>query len=187
MKVQAAVPANVRTEQVVPKGMKEQKKTWRPVFYASVFLAAVLVLFYIYTTQNKTRIKEQNKVYAEDCAKQTLFRIESEFSGAQRQIQNSAFMIGTSGKSARIDARMLKEIEENTIFDAVRFTDANGINLASDGKTSDSSDREYFARGMRGESGVETVESSRLTGKPMMVFYAPVYNGDQVTGMFRGP
>lgn len=186
VKVQAAVPANVRTEQVVPKGMKEQKKTWRPVFYASVFLAAVLVLFYIYTTQNKTRIKEQNKVYAEDCAKQTLFRIESEFSGAQRQIQNSAFMIGTSGKSARIDARMLKEIEENTIFDAVRFTDANGINLASDGKTSDSSDREYFARGMRGESGVETVESSRLTGKPMMVFYAPVYNGDQVTGMFLG-
>ena len=39
---------------------------------------------------------------------------------------------------------------------------------------------------MQGENGVTTVEESRLTGKPMMVFYAPVYDGGEVVGMFLG-
>lgn len=39
---------------------------------------------------------------------------------------------------------MLKALEENSTFDAIRFTNANGLNLASDGATNDSSDRNVF-------------------------------------------
>ena len=166
--------------------MKQQKRTWQPVVYAFLFLVVVLVLFFIYTTLNMSRIQEQNRVYAEDSARQTVRRIESEFDNALQRIQNNAYLVSTSGGVREIDTRVLKELEENTTFDAVRFTNKDGVNLTSDGATSDSSDRDYFVRGMRGESGLETVAESRITGQPMMVFYAPIYSDQEIAGMFLG-
>ena len=166
--------------------MKQQNKTWQLSFYAFLFLAMVLVLFFSYTIQNHARIQEQNKVYAKDCARQTAERIASEFDNALQRIQNSAYLVSTEGSSIQIDAKMLKALEANTTFDAIRFTNADGINLASNAKTNDSSDRNYFLRGMRGESGLETVAESRITGKPMMVFFAPVYSDAEISGMFLG-
>ncbi len=86
----------------------------------------------------------------------------------------------------RSPPQVLKEMEENTAFDAIRFTNAQGLNLASNGDTNDSSDRAYYVRGMKGESGLEIVSESRLTGKPMMAFFAPVYGDGEITGMFLG-
>ena len=166
--------------------MKEQRKTWQSTVCALLFLIAVPVLFYIYMTQNQARIQEQNRVYAEDAARQTAERIESEFNYALQRIQNSAYLVGSGGFGQEVDAHVLKNLEGNTTFDAIRFTGADGVNLASDGATSDSSDRDYFIRGMRGESGLETVEQSRLTGRPMMVFYAPVQREGEISGMFLG-
>jgi len=163
-----------------------QKKTWRPVVYAFLFLIVVLLLFNVYTSLNRSRIQEQNRVYAEDSAKHTVKQIEGEFDNALQRIENSAYLVSASGGAKQVDARVLKEWEKNTTFDAVRFTNKDGVNLASNGATSDSSDRAYFASGMRGESGLETVEASRITGQPMMVFYAPVYDGQEIEGMFLG-
>ena len=166
--------------------MRQQKKTWQPVIYTLLFFMGILVLFFIYTEKNRARIQEQNRVYAEDAATQTVERIESEFDNALQRIQNDAFLSSTDGKDLGISAQMLKELEENTTFDAVSFINADGINLGADGKTNDSSDRNFFLRGMQGESGLETVAESRLTGKPMMVFYAPIYENEDIAGMFLG-
>ncbi len=166
--------------------MKEQKKTWQQVAYALFFLVVVLVLFYIYTTLNRERIQEQNRVYAEDSARQTVNRIESEFDNALQRVQNSAYLVSTGGIGMEVNVRLLKGLEENTTFDTVCFVNAQGFNLASGGETNDSSDREFFARGMQGESGLEIVTESRITGKPMMTFYAPVYYGNEIVGMFLG-
>jgi len=175
-----------RKEPDTQNQMKQQKITWQPTVYALLFLIAVPVLFFIYMTQNQARIQEQNRVYAEDSARQTAERIESEFNNALQRIQNSAYLVSTDGNDQEINVRVLKEMEENATFDAIRFTGTDGVNLASSGETSNSSDREYFARGMEGKSGLETVEQSRITGKPMMVFYAPIYQGGNVSGMFLG-
>ena len=134
----------------------------------------------------RSRIQEQNRVYAEDSARQTVKRIKSEFDNALQRIENNAYLVSASGGARKIDTSVLKELEDNTTFDAVRFTNKHGINLTSDGDINDSSDREYFARGMRGESGLETVAESRITGQPMMVFYAPIYSDQEIAGMFLG-
>lgn len=166
--------------------MKQQNKIWQPFVYATLLLMIVIFLFYSYTTQNRTRIQGQNRVYAEDCARQTAARIESEFDNALQRIQNSAYLVSTGGEDAQINTQMLRGLEENTTFDTVWFADPDGVNLASDGTTSDSSARDYFVRGMRGEVGLEIVEESGAGGMPMMVFYAPVYSGKEIRGIFQG-
>ncbi|NBJ89364.1 hybrid sensor histidine kinase/response regulator [Acutalibacter sp. 1XD8-36] len=165
---------------------QRNRPIWQPVSYAFLFLAVVSVLFFIYTAQNQGRIQEQNRVYAEDCARQTAERIGSEFDNALQRIENCAYLVGTKGEAPKIDQEMLMEMERNTTFDAVRFTDVTGKNYTADGKTSDSSDREYFKRGMSGESGIEVVSTCRITGKPMMVFFSPVKAGEEVYGVFLG-
>ena len=79
--------------------MKQHKKTWQPVIYALLFLTAIPVLFFIYTVQNRARIQEQNRIYAEDSAKQMATRIESEFDNALQRIKNSAYLVSTDGAS----------------------------------------------------------------------------------------
>lgn len=126
--------------------MKHQKKTWQPVVYAFLFLIVVLLLFNVYTALNRNRIQEQNRVYAEDSARHTVKRIESEFNNALQRIENNAYLVSASGGAGQVDASVLKEWEDNTPFDAVRFTNRDGVNLASNGETSDSSDRDYFVK-----------------------------------------
>lgn len=166
--------------------MKGQKKTWQPTVYALIFLIVVLALFFVYTIQNRARIQEQNRIYAEDCARQTAERIESEFDNSLQRIQNSSYLVSTVGRNPEINAQVLRDLEKNTTFDAIRYTSAAGVNLASSGETNNSSDRNYYVQGMKGESGLEAVEESRITGKPMMVFYAPIYHQEKIEGMFLG-
>ncbi len=165
---------------------QRNRPVWQTVSYAFIFLAVVSIIFSIYTDQNRRRIQEQNRVYAEDCARQTAERIGSEFDNALQRIENCAYLVSTDGEDPGIDAVMLGEMEHNTTFDAIRFTNADGLNLASDGSTSDSSDRDYFARGMSGESGIEAVAESRITGEPMMAFFSPIRVDGDIAGMFLG-
>ena len=165
--------------------MGTTKKTWQNVLYICILLAAIVLLFRWYSTANSRRIENQNLNYAMDSADQTAKRIESEFNSALLRLRNYAYLLGTNQTSPEITAGLLKGMEENASFDALRFTNADGLNLASDGKTNDSSDRAYFANGMRGESGLEVVRS-RLTGQMMTVFYAPIEYDGEIIGMLLG-
>ena len=165
--------------------MRTTKKTWQNVLYICVLLAAVCLLFLWYSIANSRRIESQNLNYAMDSASQTAQRIESEFNSALLRVRNYAYLLGAGQAPPEITPALLKGMEEHASFDAIRFTNAEGLNLASSGKTNDSSDRAYYASGMRGESGLEVVRS-RLTGQMMTVFYAPIeYNGE-IIGMLLG-
>lgn len=109
--------------------MKQQRKSGQQIIYAFLFLAAMLVLFYFYTTQNKERIQEQNRIYAEDCARQMAVRIESEFDNALQRIENSAYLISEGVDELDVNMDVLKEMEENTTFDAIRLPVRRGSTL----------------------------------------------------------
>ncbi len=165
--------------------MRTTKNNWQNVLYICLLLAAVFLLFRWYSNTNSRRIEEQNLNYAMDSADQMAQRIESEFDNALLRIRNYSYLLGTSQSHPKITADLLKGMEENAAFDAIRFTNADGLNLASDGQTNDSSDRYYFASGMQGESGLEVVQS-RLTDQMMTVFYAPIEYDGKIIGMLLG-
>ena len=165
--------------------MHTQSKTWQNVLYICILLAAICLLFQWYSTANKQRIENQNLNYAMDSTGQTSQRIESEFSNALLRVRNYAYLLGTDQNRTTVTAELLKGMEEHAAFDAIRFTNARGINLASNGLTSDSRDRNYYLNGMQGGSGMEVLRS-RLTGQIMTVFYAPVECDGEVIGVLLG-
>jgi len=165
--------------------MRGEKKTWQNVLYILILLAAVCLLFRWYAAANSKRIENQNLTYAMDSARQTASRIESEFNNALLRLHNYAYLIGIGENGANVTAEMLKGMEEHASFDAIRFTNAEGVNLASDGQTSDSRDRHYFTGGITGESGMDVIRS-RLNGQMITTFYAPVEHNGEIVGVLLG-
>jgi len=166
--------------------MSEKRKYLLRSVPVLFLLAVVLVLFWWYTSQNSKRIENQNLVYAADSARQKADHIEAEFQNALNRISTYSYFLGESLSEPQVTPQMLKGMEENALFDAFRYVDAEGTNLASDGRTSDASDRDYYLNGMKGEEGISMIFQSRISGKSMMSFYSPVRYQGEVIGVLRG-
>ena len=165
--------------------MHTTRKAWTNIVYVGILLMAVFLLFQWYTATNRRRIENQNLSYALDSSRQMALRIESEFNNTLLRVRNYAYLLSSDQGKSEIDADFLKGMEENAVFDAVCFTDADGVYLTSGGETVDSSDRNYYIRGMQGESGMEILQS-RLNGQMMTVSYAPVLHNNEPIGVILG-
>ena len=158
--------------------MKE-KKSLQEIIYVVFLLIAIVILFHWYTTQSRIRIEERNKNYAADSAWQTAVKINEELNNALDLIKTYTYFIGESLTEPVINPQMLADLEKNSMFDACIYTDADGRNYASDGRTTAADTHEYFLNGIKGEDGITVVFDSDFFDETMVSFYAPVrYEGD---------
>lgn len=164
-----------------------RKKIFKNIIFSLPLLLIVFLLFNGYTVQNRARIAEQNKSYAEDAMRQTAQQISDKFDSGLSIITTYAYFFSTYLEEDQITSDMLKRIEKISVFDTVRFTDAEGITHLSDGRTVDSSDRTYFKLGMEGENGIIAVFDERLAEEEKRImFYAPVTVNGEIIGIIRG-
>ena len=166
--------------------MKENRKLLKKIVYILLLIIAIIILFWWYTTQNTRRMEERNKNYAADSARLKAVRIDEELNNALTLINTYTFFLDKSLTGPEVTAQMLREIESNSSFDAIRFTDINGITYTSDGRTSDTSERDYYLNGLKGESGISVIFSSLITSETMISFYSPVHYDGKIIGVLRG-
>ncbi len=166
--------------------MKGKRKLLQPILYVLLLLAGIIILFRWYTTQNSVRMEERNKSYATDSAEQTVEQITVELGNALNIISTYAYFVGESLTEPVVTPEMLKKIESNSMFDAVLYTDLEGVNYVSDGQTSDASGRDYYVNGLRGESGLSVVFDSSFFDETMLCFYAPIRCRGEIVGVLRG-
>lgn len=164
----------------------KKRKYLQKAMYVAVLLTAVLILFHWYTSENRWRMVERNKNYASDSARQAAGRVDEELNNARNLIRAYAYFLGQDLEQPKITLKMLEEIEKNSIFDALVFTDKNGVNHNSDGRTSDASGKDYYIKGMRGDSGISAVFDSAFYDETMLCFYTPVRFHRKTIGVLRG-
>lgn len=164
----------------------KKKNYLRKVVYVVILLIAIVILFQWYTAQNRKRMEERNKNYAADSARQTADKIDDELSNALNLVNTYAHFLGAGLSSTEVSTQALKEVDDKAIFDAMVYTDADGVNHASDGQTSDAAGRDYYILGMQGNSGISVVFDSELYSETMLCFYAPVYFDGKIIGVLRG-
>ena len=149
-------------------------------------LVAVIMLFQWYSQKNRRRIETQNLNYAMDSAHQTASRIEGEFKSAVQRIRTYSYIVNFTQNKWEITPELLKNMEANAVFDTFFYVNAQGVNMASDGKTIDVSDEDYFKKGMNGEAGSEIVRDSQFADASTMVFYSPLERDNEVVGLLLG-
>lgn len=166
--------------------MKRSKKSLWNITYLLFLLAAVIMLFYWYAAQNDKRIESQNRIYATDSAKQTGNRVGDEFKNALNRIKTYSFFLGESLAEPVVEMQTLTDISQTSLFDAFRFVDRNGTCIMTDGSTINVADREYYIKGMQGESGIFATIDSKVTNVAMVSFYTPVYYQGEIIGVLLG-
>lgn len=164
----------------------ERKKLFQEIGIVIFLIFAISLMFLWYTTENSRRMEQRNKKYAADSARLKATQINEELNNAKNRISTYSYFIGVSLKEPVITADMLKNMEDNTMFDTVMFTDSNGIDYASDGRTADVSERDFYVNGMRGENSISIIFNPFLYNETMACFYAPVYFNDKIIGVLRG-
>ncbi len=168
------------------KGQIRGEKSLQQVVYVLFLLSAIIILFQWYTTRNRERIEERNKNYAADSAQLKAVQIDGELSNALSRIGTYAFFVEEGLSEPEVSAQMLKKIEDSSMFDTVMFTDKNGIDHASDGRTADVTERMFFKDGMLGGSNIEIIFDPHLADETMSCFYAPIHYEGEVIGVLRG-
>ena len=166
--------------------MKAAKKSIQEVLYVFCMLIAIIILFQWYTTENKHRIEERNKNYASDSARLMAVHIDEELNNALNRINTYTFFLGESLTEPAGTVQMLGTIEEHSQFDACLFTDKDGTNYASDGRTSVADTHDYYVNGIKGEDGITVVYDSVFFDETMISFYAPVRFEGEIIGVLRG-
>ena len=164
----------------------KRKKSLLEVIYVLFLVAAIVVLFFWYTTQNSNRMEERNKNYAADSARQMTVQISDELTNAVNMINAYSYFVGQGLSSPTVTPQMLREMEANSQFDAIIFTDAAGLDHASDGRTADVTGRIFYQHGIKGKSGISIIFDPYLFDETMTAFYAPVYYKGDVIGILRG-
>ena len=155
-------------------------------FLWAASLVVVVLLLFLFSRMNQARILRQNENYVEDSAVQKARQLDQVLGESTRQIEMMAFWFGSTLESPEVTPDQLRELEDNTSFDYVRFVDAAGTNLASDGRTNDARDRKYYIEGMAGKSGISVIERSRITSETLVNFYTPLRYDGEIIGVLRG-
>ncbi|MDE7201264.1 MAG: response regulator [Lachnospiraceae bacterium] len=164
----------------------KRKKLLQEVVYVLFLLLVMIIIFQWYTTRNRERIEERNKNYAADSAQMKAEQIDNELNNALNIISTYSYFVGESLEKPVITVQMLEKMEEKVVFDAVLFTDVNGTDYISDGRTADVEQRRFYKDGIKGSTGIEIVFDSYFFDETMACFYTPIYYEDEIVGVLRG-
>ena len=168
------------------EGFHIQKKRASQFLMWAAALVVVVLLFFIFSWQNRQRIIRQNENYVQDNAVQKARQLDKVLTEARGNIERMSYWFGTTLESPEVTPGQLRDLEENTPFDYVRFVDAEGTNMAADGRTNDARDREYYIDGMAGNTGISVTRKSRITSETLVNFYTPLRYQGEIIGVLRG-
>lgn len=161
-------------------------KIWRQSLLACVLMATILFSFYNFSEDNHQRIIEQNEVYLEDVTRQTAERVDDILKLRQYSLNILGVTVESTIQEPKISQELLQTLEKKSAFDYIEFVDSAGKNLRSDGKTSDSSDRENYLEGMKGKEGVTLIFNYRITHEILINYYIPISFEGRIIGFLNG-
>ena len=153
-----------------------------------ITMASLVAAFFMFTLRNKSSITTRNKEYLKESTTSLQQRLNVKFESSLHNISSIAYLFGESISSVEESKSLIKDIENQTEFNYVRFITKEGDDITSEGEAPNVnlSDRDYFIDGMKGNKGITLVEKSRVNGQRQIGFYAPVYSSSNIEGILIG-
>ena len=167
--------------------MNTEKKIMRHIIL-NIFILFLLILGILILSRRENFICQMRQIneYISELSSRTSEHISDVFKDKQSAIKSIAYLYGQSIDSLEVNYTHLKELEENSGFDRIRFIDSTGQSYTSDGKLVKVADRDYFINGMKGKSGICVVMQSRFNKQRLIGFYAPIYFKEKICGVMAG-
>ena len=166
--------------------MKSFKSSVRYIIGICLLMVGILFTVLLAHYRNRNRNFEHVDRYINELSNNTASHVADVLDDKRASIASIAYLYGNSIKSKDVDYTLLAGLEEKSGFDWIRFVAFDGTDYTSDGDTTNVRDREYFKRGMNGETGICAVLKSSINGEKLIGFYAPVYFEGERSGVMVG-
>ncbi|HEY3423644.1 MAG TPA: methyl-accepting chemotaxis protein, partial [Negativicutes bacterium] len=95
--------------------------------------------------------------------------------------------VSISGNHEVIAAYLGTELARNKTYENILWIDDKGNYFDSKGETGSLADRDYFKRGIKGETVISDPVISKGTGKPIVVIAIPIQANGRIVGVLAGP
>ena len=164
----------------------KERFTKATVIPSILLFLAVLLSFRMFMVDNNQRISRPNAEFLSDLTEQRAVSLENLIRENLSYISTTSYLYGLSLDSPEVDMNLLREFEQSTGFERLRFVSKNGDDYTSEGLAANLSDRDYFKDGIQGNTGVTAVLKSRVTNEAQIGFYSPVYYDNQIIGIMVG-
>ena len=167
--------------------MKPKKQFVFTAILFLVVLCAGTVSVGLYSHyQNTQRVNVQISSFANENTIRTEKHLGDVFADQKSTIASCAYLYGSAMKTADPDLVLLKQLENDSGFDWIRFIDSDGVNFTSSGPLTNVKDRPYFINGMKGLTGLTAVSASRVNGQRLIGCYSPIYFDHDIVGVMVG-
>lgn len=151
-----------------------------------LLIAAIFGILLTSQRENYARQMVQIREYISELSSRTSQHISDVFRDKKDAITSIAYLYGEALESPEANTEYLAVLEEGSGFDRIRFVNLEGESFTSDGKLAEIADRDYYQKGIQGESGITVVMVSRFDSEKLIGFYAPVYFRGQICGVMVG-
>lgn len=142
--------------------------------------------FYDYSFRNEKRIESNLRAITKENNEQTTIAISEKLKDEIRVLQAYAMVISQyddiTGTKAFQD---LEPLLESHLFTRIAITMPDGISYTSDHYQHDSSTREYYLEGMKGNSYVSDLTTSTIDQSDVIIMSVPVYKETGIAGVLR--
>ena len=151
-----------------------------------LLIAAIFGILVLSQRENYARQMVQIGEYISELSQRTAQHTGDVFRDKMDAITSIAYLYGEALESPEVNTEYLAVLEEGSGFDRIRFVNPQGESFTSDGKIAEIADRDYYQKGIQGETGITSVMISRFDSEKLIGFYAPVYFNGQVCGVMVG-
>ena len=168
--------------------MKNTEKAMMRHVAANIVLliAAIFGILVLSQRGNYARQMVQIGEYISELSQRTAQHTGDVFRDKMDAITSIAYLYGEALESPEVNTEYLAVLEEGSGFDRIRFVNSQGESFTSDGKIAEIADRDYYQKGILGETGITKVMISRFDSEKLIGFYAPVYFEEQICGVMVG-
>lgn len=151
-----------------------------------LLIAAIFGILVLSQRENYARQMVQIGEYISELSQRTAQHTGDVFRDKKDAITSIAYLYGEALESGEVNTEYLAVLEEGSGFDRIRFVNLQGESFTSDGKVAEIADRDYYLKGIQGETGITAVMISRFDSEKLIGVYAPVYFNGQVCGVMVG-
>lgn len=148
------------------------------ILAACAAIVIVIAALLIFMNVNTERITSQNADYLEGTTEQTSRRVNDLLNNGLATVETAAKVYGQTLTSPSVDADTAVQMIDSTQFNYTFLITADGVAHNIDGRTEEVKDKEYYVKGMQGQSGICAVENAAFNEHRIIAFYAPIlYQG----------
>ena len=163
----------------------KNKKYNRILFIIFVIIIAILLAYTFVTRKQMDRFMKES---VQENIRQLSDEMDYNIAACLSSIQINANMVSRSLTKDTLDnpKELIQKIQATTSFMTVEYIDKNGQNINQMGEVFDASNREYFKKGMQGQTGIWVNFKPRYSQEALINFYSPIYYEGEVVGVLTG-